>query len=286
MRFIFNVGICAALAAVGCQNEVATPTQETPVKADEPVEEKTSVAASKVDAANARPDPKLLAPGLGVCEPSERVEVWGTKLIEHADANRDRRVSKKEAESFVNFLLGGFFFRADENGDGKVTQAEGKLAREEFARDNPIVAKLLAAAKSVKHSTGKQPFVKLADILDVAHDGAVSAKDVREAAREALSDLYRLVDADDNGELSLEETRQAGLAGARSMGHQTFAAADGNSDGAVDLAELTAALEAGAKTAFHAADADGDGRLTETEAARALGALSQHVVSPTAPPSE
>ena len=42
-------------------------------------------------------------------------------LFKLADTNNDNRISQKEAVDAGNLLAGGFFFRADANGDGTVT---------------------------------------------------------------------------------------------------------------------------------------------------------------------
>ena len=277
---ITKIGLCATALALGCQNEASQPTpatkadpaKATPVKSGESPQKETKVALAH----------QVAAPGLGFCAPSVQVETWGTRLIEHADSDRDGQVSKKEAQSFVNFLMGGFFFRADENSDGKVTPQEGRQARQEFAEKHPTIARLLRTAKSVKNETGKRPFVRLAEILDVDYPRVVSAKEVRDAAREALDDLYRAVDADEDQRLTVSEARNASVAGAAVLGHEMFAAADADSSGAVEFDELERAIDSGMKTAFNTADRNQDGKLTETEARDVLRGLASHLTSPPA----
>src|SRR5271154_4095177 len=47
-----------------------------------------------------------------------------------ADTNNDDQISQKEATDAGNLLVGGFFFRADQNGDGVLTQQEAQQAKE------------------------------------------------------------------------------------------------------------------------------------------------------------
>ena len=42
-------------------------------------------------------------------------------LFKLADTNNDGQISQKEATDAGNLLVGGFFFRADANGDGTLT---------------------------------------------------------------------------------------------------------------------------------------------------------------------
>jgi len=47
-------------------------------------------------------------------------------LFKLADTNNDGQISQKEAVDAGNLLVGGFFFRADANGDGTLTPEEAR----------------------------------------------------------------------------------------------------------------------------------------------------------------
>ena len=47
-----------------------------------------------------------------------------------ADSNNDDQISQREAIDAGNLLVGGFFFRADANGDGVLTEQEAQQARD------------------------------------------------------------------------------------------------------------------------------------------------------------
>ena len=175
----------------------------------------------------------------------------------------------------MNFLLGGLFFRADENGDGKVTPEEGRAARQEFSEQNAAAAALFKHAREFEQWTGTNPLVRLAQLADIQYDQPILAKDVKESAGSALSELYRLVDKNKDSLIGLDEARTASLAGARALGHQAFAAADANKDGSLELGELDSLLEASVKPAFTVADSNSDGKLSEEESALALAGVSR-----------
>src|SRR5262245_18355846 len=63
----------------------------------------------------------------------------GKMLFKMADTNNDSRISQKEAVDAGNLLAGGFFFRADANGDGTVTAAEAAAAREALYNQRPLL---------------------------------------------------------------------------------------------------------------------------------------------------
>ena len=66
----------------------------------------------------------------GPIDSLEDLESTGRLLFKLADTNNDNLISQKEAVDAGNLLVGGYFFRADANGDGKVTSEEARSARE------------------------------------------------------------------------------------------------------------------------------------------------------------
>ncbi len=61
----------------------------------------------------------------------------GRMLFKMADENNDGQISQKEAVDAGNLLVGGFFFRADANGDGVLSRDEVRQARDSFLADHP-----------------------------------------------------------------------------------------------------------------------------------------------------
>ena len=60
-------------------------------------------------------------------------------LFKMADTNNDGQISQKEAIDVGNLLVGGFFFRADANGDGTLDPQEAQAAREQLFRQQPLL---------------------------------------------------------------------------------------------------------------------------------------------------
>jgi hypothetical protein len=186
-----------------------------------------------------------------------------------ADADDNGQVTRAEARSALNLVVGGAFFRADQNGDGKITPEEGREARSALQQMHPALAGLLAQARQ---STGVTPFKSLADLVDITYGKTLSLADARTAADSALEDLYKVADTNKDGVISRTEAVQAGGAGAQRVGKEAFAYADTNHDQRLSDAEFQAAMAAAAKPLFDMADADHDGKLTEAEAAAASNA--------------
>ncbi|AUX29045.1 MULTISPECIES: EF-hand domain-containing protein [Sorangium] len=232
-------------------------------------------------AARQAPPGEVEVGGVLSCRPEAEVEAAMTRLIALADANQDGALSKDEALGLTNVVVGGFFFRADENGDGVVTPEEGRKVRAEFMNQNPAAAALFQEAR---RTTGKSPFATLARLFDVDYGKPLPIAEARDAARAAVEDLYRAADQNRDGILSRAEASAVVWDGARALGRSAFEAADGDRNGRLTLQEFQAALQEPAKVAFAMADTNNDGQLTEEEGARAMGQLVKRLgIQPPAP---
>lgn len=208
------------------------------------------------------------------CQPGAEIEQTASRLVELADANGDGKVSRDEAQSLTNFVVGGFFFRADTNGDGTVTPDEGRQARNDFMRQNPEIAALF---RGVRSATGKSPFATLAQIVDVDYGKPLTLAEARDAARNAVNDLYGVADTNHDGVITLAEAREAAGQGTRVLGNEAFQAADTDHDGKLTPTELENALRPAADAAFKMADTNDDGKLSEEEAAVAMHQIGRLV---------
>lgn len=191
-----------------------------------------------------------------------------------ADENGDGQISKEEATTISNFLIGGFFFRADTNSDGVVTQEEGKEERSKLAGEYPAVAGFFMRANK---ELGGHPFQAVGDILNVDYGKPLSMADARNAAHAGVDDFFRVADADHDGRVSPAELKKLADEGARAAGRAMFQAADTDHSGGVSLAELQAALQSSEKVVFDAADTNKNGQLTEAEASAAMNDLAMRV---------
>jgi hypothetical protein len=216
----------------------------------------------------------LSVAGVASCRPEAQVSEAMDKLVAMADGDGDGQVSRDEAGGLANFLVGGFFFRGDTNGDGTVTPEEGRKVREGFLNQYPAFAGLF---REVKSASGQSPFATIAQLVDIEYGKPLSMAEAHTAARSAVDDLYRAADANHNGSLGADELRGLAWKGARDLGHTAFQAADADHDGKLSTQEFQAALKGPAQVAFEVADTNKDGKLTEQEAAAAMGQLVRRV---------
>ncbi len=260
-----------SLVSFGCSYREPKADASETKKPDKAAE--AALSASKTS--DARAAAKVDVAGLATCEPT-RAAMQSTlaTLAASADADSDGKISRPEAESLVNFLVGGFMFRADENGDGTVTPSEGRKVRMELTEQHPALAALLA---QVRAATGTNPFHELASLLDVNYEKPVKASDARAVALVVLDDVFKVADQNHDGAITESEARAAGMKGENALGEQAFAAADANSDGYLDEKEFERPLEASARIAFRIADANDDDKLTKDEARAALGGVVRQI---------
>src|SRR4051812_39221242 len=61
----------------------------------------------------------------------------GRMVFKMADTNNDGQISQQEAVEAANGVVGGFFFRADRDGNGVLTAEEAQAAREAFLASKP-----------------------------------------------------------------------------------------------------------------------------------------------------
>jgi Ca2+-binding EF-hand superfamily protein len=218
---------------------------------------------------------------LATCQPAAEVNSMVRRVIELADTDGNGQVSREEARGGMSFLLGGAFFRADENADGRITPEEGRKMRADLERQHPGMGALL---RQVRESTGKRPFQALAQVLNVDYGKPLTMDEARAAARSAMDDLFRVADTNNDDMISRQEAATASWEGVRALGRQAFAAADANQDGHLSASEFEEAMSGSAKAVFSVADTDNDGRLTENEAASAMSAaMHQLNVRPAEP---
>lgn len=270
MKYSIWVGV-SLLGLMGCNEQTK---QEPPATA--PAAEPASVPSVAPPAVAPASAPASLAvTGVGSCQASPQVETMARRVMDLFDADGNGKLSRTEATSAANFLIGGFFFRADQNGDGIITPEEGRQERAELAQRYPAAASLLMQAKQAAGAT--TAFNSLAQILDSAYDKSLKLSDARAAAGTAVDDAFRLADTNNNKEIDGAELADVSLKGARSLGHATFASADTNGDQFLSADEFQNAISASTRPVFQMTDLNHDGRLSETEASSAISAVAQRL---------
>src|SRR4051794_2517806 len=78
----------------------------------------------------------------------------GRMIFKIVDENNDGQISQKEAVDAGNLVAGGFFFRADANGDGVVTQDESRQARDAVLAQKPMLRFLIQRSQTVRTQPG------------------------------------------------------------------------------------------------------------------------------------
>jgi Ca2+-binding EF-hand superfamily protein len=193
----------------------------------------------------------------------------GRMIFKVIDENNDGQISQKEAVDAGNLAAGGFFFRADANGDGVVTQDESKAARDAFLAQKPMVRFLIQRAQTIKPQQANagtpNPGAIFMTLVDANNDRQLQATEVRQAVQTSVQGLFAAADTNRDGFMSPVEVNAA-IAGAVKAAQQaTFQAADTDNNGQISKEEFSKALTDPANAAFQILDANGDGQLSQQE---------------------
>jgi Ca2+-binding EF-hand superfamily protein len=200
----------------------------------------------------------------------QNLEDTGKLLFKLADTNNDNRISQKEAIDAGDLLVGGFFFRADANGDGTVTAAEAAAARESLFNQRPLLRFIFERSKDEinrqrsERAPGTQQ-LNLASLLDANHDGNYSAAEVRQAVQNSVQSLFIVADRNGDGQLDPAEVNEAILEMARTAAQTGFNSADTDRNGALSQAEFDKAITNPAHVLFRILDANNDNQISRDE---------------------
>lgn len=196
----------------------------------------------------------------------EQWEQTGEKLFDMADINNDGELTRREAVGATNFLIGGFFARADENGNGVVTPDEARDMRTAILNQRPM---LRTAVEALKQGTGDSPFKAIAQILDIDYGQPVTAEEARRAAREAVNVAFAGLDVNRDDRLTSTELKVGVSTLTAAATDAAFKSADKDTTGDISLNEFEAALLIPARTVFAMADKNDDRKLSPEEARQA-----------------
>jgi Ca2+-binding EF-hand superfamily protein len=197
----------------------------------------------------------------------------GKMVFKLADSNNDGLISQKEAIDLGNLAVGGFFFRADQDGDGKVTKEEAAQARDNLFQKRPWLRYVIQKANQQQRREDQpdagDAIRSIGNLLDSNNDKAIEATEVRQAVQTAVQGLYAAADTDRDGQMSPREVNAAIAGIAQAAGQALFAAADKNNDSQLSQEEFLDSLKEPATTVFAVLDANGDKQLSQQEMQRA-----------------
>jgi Ca2+-binding EF-hand superfamily protein len=191
----------------------------------------------------------------------------GFKLV---DSNNDGLISQKEAVDAGNMLVGGFFFRADANGDGKLTKEEAKQARENLLNQRPLLRFIFERTEQETAQQGDKEKIdqvgrNLMNTVDTNHDGSLDAAELRQAVQTGVQSLFLTADRNGDGQLDTSELNGAVVEVGRAGIQAAFQTADADKNGAVSRDEFDKAILKPANVIFRLVDANNDGQLTKEE---------------------
>jgi len=198
----------------------------------------------------------------------------GRMIFKIADTNNDGQISQKEAVDAGNLLVGGFFFRADQNGDGVLSREESNQARDSFLNTKPWLRYVIETARTspnagTQGNNGKNPQMainNLEAVFDTNNDKQLQASELRQAVQTTIQGLFATADTNRDNELSNSEVN-AGIAGmARQAGQVVFQQADTDNNGQISQAEFEKAVIEPSRVAFRVFDLNHDGQISQQEA--------------------
>jgi len=218
-------------------------------------------------------------------------------LFKMADTNNDGQISQKEAVDVGNLLVGGFFFRADQNGDGVLEPQEARAAREQLFQQQPLLRWIIEKGKSpqagahatpapatnepgqvAQHvATSANPGQAIGNLLDTNHDRKIEASELRQAVQQSVQTLFQVADANQDGLLSPAELNRAAGEAARTATQVAFQTADADRNGALSMEEFDKALTGPAHAAFRVLDANNDNQLSLDELQRAQQVIADQI---------
>lgn len=196
----------------------------------------------------------------------------GKMLFQLADINDDNQISQKEAVDAGNLIVGGFFFRADTNGDGTLTQEEFRAARDNFLNQKPWLKYVVQTAKTEAERNKGNRQNNIADTVvgtfDTNNDKKLEAAEVRQGVQTIVQGVFATADTNRDGQLNPTEVNAALIGAGRSMAQAAFKQADKDGNGSISEQEFDDSMKQPVHMIFAVADLNHDGQLSQEEAQR------------------
>jgi Ca2+-binding EF-hand superfamily protein len=229
----------------------------------------------------------------GPIDSLQDVQQTAKMMFKMADTNNDGQISQKEATDLGNLLVGGFFFRADANGDGVLTPDEARQAREALFQQQPLLRYVLQKSQmnnaaqpataqpgqpgQVASNLANNPGRTIGNLLDTNRDQKIEASEVRQAVQTTVQTLFAVADTNRDGQLSPAELNAAVQSVAQQAMQVAFQTADSDRNGALSQAEFDRAITEPAHAVFRILDANNDGQISPDELQRAQQILISQI---------
>jgi Ca2+-binding EF-hand superfamily protein len=221
---------------------------------------------------NERPAPRAAAanPGaaallglLNMAEAGRALRASSEAWLASVDTDGDAMISRKEAIVAGQQLVGGVFFRVDQNHDGRLAPMELRTARSILLREHPILRTLLSSPRTSSYSMRQ-----LLGYLDTNGERGMELNEASLAVSTAVDALFAMSDTNRDGRIAVSELHVAANKLSESTARAALQAIDVDKNGAVSAGELDAAMLQATRQAFVRMDRNGDGMLSPEEATR------------------
>jgi len=201
-----------------------------------------------------------------------------------ADVNHDGQVSLQEAIDANNLIVGGFFFRADADGNGSVSPEEGRAVTDRYLNENPwvkyIVTTVQAQMRQKKGQTNNNPtnpIQGVAVLLDTNNDKQIQASELRQLVQTVTQSVFAAADTNRDGQMSPSEMNAAVAGGVRAAAQASFQQADADNNGQLSRDEFNKAIVEPANVFFQVVDLNHDGQISQQEAQQIQSAILNRI---------
>jgi Ca2+-binding EF-hand superfamily protein len=203
--------------------------------------------------------------------PIDAIQDAGKLIFKLVDENNDGQISQKEAVDAGNLMVGGFFFRADANGDGVLSKDEMKAAEDSFLAQRPLLRYFIEKNKNVQGaippgSPAATAAQGIQTLIDTNNDGQLQATELRQFVQTTVNAVFASADTNRDGLLSPTEVNAAIIGMVNAAQTAAFQAADLDRNGQISMAEFDKAIIEPAHAVFRAVDANNDGQISMEEA--------------------
>jgi len=187
-------------------------------------------------------------------------------LFKMADENNDGQISQQEAIDAGNLVVGGWFFRADADGNGSVSKQEMQTMRDQILAQRPFLRILARRAKTnAPNSADRNPAVGILSLLDGNNDSQIQPAELRQFVQTTVQGFYAAADTNRDGQMSPSELNAAVVGVAKSAADGVFAQADTDNNGQLSQAEYDKAVVEPANAIFRSLDINNDGQISRQE---------------------